>query len=65
MLQNATLRFLIEKVKNTVPWTYVTEDLNGKEIVVKFYEKYLQKKNEAEFTVKKIIKVKGNEFYVK
>ena len=31
--------FVIEKVKNTVPWTYVINDLNGEEIIGKFYEK--------------------------
>ena len=31
--------FLISKIKNTVPWTYVMMDLNGAEIVGTFYEK--------------------------
>ena len=31
--------FVIEKVENTVLWTYVISDLNGKEIVGTFYEK--------------------------
>ena len=31
--------FVISKVKNTVPWTYVINDLNNKEIAVTFYEK--------------------------
>ena len=31
--------FVIRKVKNTVPWTYLISDLNGKEIVGTFYEK--------------------------
>ena len=35
--------FVITKVKNTAPWTYVLEDLNGEEIIRTFYEKYLQK----------------------
>ena len=30
--------FVIKKVKNTVPWTYVINDLNGKEIFGIFYE---------------------------
>ena len=29
--------FVIKKVRNTAPWTYVIEDLHGKEIVAKFY----------------------------
>ena len=31
--------FVIKKVKNKVPRIYVTNDLNGKEIVRAFYEK--------------------------
>ena len=31
--------FVIKKVKNTVPWTYVINDLNGEEITGTFYEK--------------------------
>ena len=30
--------FVISKIKNTVPWTYVINDLNGEEIVDTFYE---------------------------
>ena len=37
--------FVITKVKNTVPWTYVINDLNGEEITGTFYEKELQKTN--------------------
>ena len=37
--------FVIKKVKNTVPWTYVIDDLNGEEIMGTFYEKELQKTN--------------------
>ena len=31
--------FIISKIKNTVPWTYVIHDLNGEEIIGRFYEK--------------------------
>ena len=31
--------FLISKIKNTVPWTYVINDLNGEQITGSFYEK--------------------------
>ena len=31
--------FVIKKIKNTVPWTHVIEDLNGEEIHETFYEK--------------------------
>ena len=30
---------MIDKVKNTAPWTYVISDLNGEEIIRPFYEK--------------------------
>ena len=36
--------FVIKKVKNSVPWTYVIIDLKGEEIVGTFYEKELKKK---------------------
>ena len=35
--------FVIKKVKNTVPWTYVINDLNGAEIIGSFYEKKIAK----------------------
>ena len=31
--------FVIKKVQNTVPWTYVINDLNGEQIIETFYEK--------------------------
>ena len=37
--------FVVIKIKNTVPWTYVINDLNGEEIIGTFYEKELQKTN--------------------
>ena len=37
--------FVIKKVKNTVPWTYVINDLNREEITGTFYEKEFQKTN--------------------
>ena len=57
--------FIVTKIKNTVPWTYVTSDLNGEEIVGSFYEKELQKTNQEEFRIEKVIKRKGNNLYVK
>ena len=39
-------RFVIKKIKNTAPWTYVINDLNGEEIIGTFYEKELQKINQ-------------------
>ena len=57
--------FIIKKVKNTVPWTYVINDLNGEEIIGTFYEKELQKTNQKEFRIEKVIKRKGDKLYVK
>ena len=31
--------FVISKIKNTVPWTYILNDLNGKDIVRTFMKK--------------------------
>ena len=52
--------FVIKKVKNTVPWTYVINDLNGEEITGTFYEKELQKTNQEEFRIEKVIRRKGD-----
>ena len=35
--------FVISKVKNTVPWTYVVNDLNGEEITGSFIKKNCKK----------------------
>ena len=56
---------VIKKVKNIVPWTYVISDLNGEEIVETFSEKELQKTNQTEFRVEKVIKRKRDILYVK
>ena len=47
--------FIISKIKDTVPWTYAINDLNGEEIVGSFYEKELQKTNQREFIIEKVI----------
>ena len=57
--------FVIKNVKNTVPWTYVSNDLNGEEITGTFYEKELQKTNQEEFRIEKVIRRKGDKLYVK
>ena len=56
---------MIKKVKNTVLWTYVINDLNNNEIIGTFYEKELQKNNQQEFRIEKVIKKKGDKLYVK
>ena len=35
--------FISSKIKNTVTWTYVINDLNSEEITGTFYEKQLEK----------------------
>ena len=57
--------FVIKEVKNTVPWTYILNVLNGDEIFGTFYEKKLQKTNQQTFRIEKVIKRKGNKLYVK
>ena len=57
--------FVIKKVKNTVPWTLVINDLNVEEITGTIYEKELEKTNQKEFRIEKVIKKKGNKLYVK
>ena len=52
--------FIISKIKNTVLWTYVLNDLNGEEIIGTFYEKELQKTNEKEFRIEKVVKRKDD-----
>ena len=48
--------FVITEVKNTVPLTFVTSDLNGEGITGTLYEKKLQKTNQKQFRIEKVIK---------
>ena len=45
-------------------WTYVINDLNWEEIIGKIYEKELQKTNQKEFIMEKVIQRKGDKLYV-
>ena len=56
---------MIKKVKKTVPWTYVINDLKGDEIIGIFYEKELPKPNQLKFGIEKVIKKEGDKSYVK
>ena len=38
--------FIIKKIKNTLPWTYIINNLNGEEIIDTFYENELQSTNQ-------------------
>ena len=44
---------------------HVISDLKGEEIAETFYENGLQKTNQKEFRIKKVIKRKGDKLYVK
>ena len=57
--------FIINKIQNTVPWTYLINDLKGKKTGDSFYEKELQKTDQSELRIEKVIKEKGNKFFVK
>ena len=54
---------MIRKVKKTAPWTYAISDRNGENIVGMFYKNELQKKNQKEFRVEKVIKRIGDKLY--
>ena len=57
--------FIINKIKNKVPWTYAIRDLNGEEITGSFYGKELQKTNQKEFRIEKVLKRQSDKLYVK
>ena len=65
MFQIGQKKFVVNEIKNTVPWTYTINDLNGEPITGTFYEKELQKANQKEFRTEKVIKRKDNKLYVK
>ena len=48
-----------------IPWTYIINDLNGEGIIGTLYEKELQKTNQKELRIEKVITRKGNKLYVK
>ena len=59
---------MIKKVINPAPWVYVINNINGEEIVGKFYKQRIakkKKKNQKELRIEKVIKRKGNRLYVK
>ena len=57
--------FIISKIKNTVPWTYVISDLNSEKNSKSFYEKELQKTSQEKFRIERVVKRKGDKLYVK
>ena len=54
--------FVIKAIKNIVPWTYVINNLNGEKVIGTFYEKELQKANQEEFRIEKVIKRKETSY---
>ena len=52
--------FVVSKIPNAVPWTYLINDLNGEEIKGSICEKELQKTDQKEFRIEKVIKKKGD-----
>ena len=57
--------FIVNEIKNTVTWTYTINDLNREKVIGTFYEKELQKTNQKEFRIEKVLKRKGEKLYVK
>ena len=56
--------FVIKKVKKYYSVDFVINDLNGEEIIGTFCEKELQKTNQEEFRIEKVIRRKGDKLYV-
>ena len=57
--------FIVNEIKNKVPWAYTISDLNGEKVIGTFYGKELQKTNKKEFRIEKVLKRKGDKLYVK
>ena len=55
-------KFLWLKKLKILLWSYVTNDFNRGEIVGTFYKKELQKTNQKELRIEKVIKKKGNNY---
>ena len=56
--------FVVSKIKNTVPLTYVINDVNGEPITGSFYEKELQKTSQEKCRIENVLKRKGDKLYV-
>ena len=48
-----------------MPWTYLINYFNEEEIIGTFYENKLQKSNQKDFRIEKVIEWKGDKVYVK
>ena len=47
--------FVVSKNKNTIPWTFVVNDLSGEKITGSFYENELQKTSQEKSRIKKVL----------
>ena len=56
---------MIKKIKNTVSWMYLVENLNDEKKFWTALWKNIIKTNQIEFRIEKIRKKKGDESYVK
>ena len=56
---------LLKNLKILFRGLSVINDLNDEEIIGTFYEKELQKTNQEEFRIEKVIRQKGDKHYVK
>ena len=54
--------FVMSKIKNTVPWTHVINDLNGEETIGSSSEKELRKTYQKEFRIEKVINKKERSY---
>ena len=54
---------MIKEIKNTVPYTYIINDLNVEQIIGTFCGKELQKTNQKEVRIEKVIK-KNEKSYI-
>ena len=56
--------FLIKKVKNTVPWSFVISDLNIEELLKYFTKKIAKKTSQKELKVGEVIKKNSDKLHV-
>ena len=57
--------FVVSKIRDTVPWTYLISNLNGEPIIGSIYEKELRKTSQEKFRIENLIKRKADKLYVK
>ena len=55
--------FVIKKVENAFPWTYVISDPKSEELIGTSFEKELLATNQQKYGIEKVIKKKGDKLY--